>query len=229
MRRRKNAKGFTLVELIVTLAIMTIILTAITLMMKPVGDMSKAAMEYDSQRTVTNEANIYFCNSVKFAKYAQIYTNCKTLPSTAIADFKSLCGANDTDIKVIALINNFTGASSSNATGISNCEYNGSPTPSDYGRLFTSSSVSSGANKCSFYVAMGKWYYGPNKYSFNFSFDVSNGVMKVKTTAYKQSEQGVSSEMTSKFLNYNSVKMPAPKNGTGSNVGTNTFIIYTNK
>ena len=78
-----------------------------------------------------------------------------------------------------------------------------------------------------FFAAMGKWYYQNKKYQFNFAIDT--GIIKVDTIAYEKGIKGITSSMTSKFLNYKETKMPAPISGTGSNTGKNTYIVFTNK
>ena len=140
-----------------------------------------------------------------------------------ITDFKTFSGATSADIKVIAVINDFNGVSSSNTIGLEKNIYNGNATADDYGRIFRSSLVNS-SDIVTFYTAMGKWYYGNEKYQYNL--DYTDGIVTLTTITYDKGNSGLKASLTSKFLNYDSIKMPAAIAGAGTNSGSNYYIVY---
>jgi len=226
----KSLKGFTLIELIIVMAIFSIIMSAIMTMTKPVTNLANVAIDYDTQRTVSNEINTYVCQNLKYATHAQVYTECKDLPSNSISAFKLSSGADCADIKVIAIINNFSGANITTiAVDSAPNTYNG-VAKDDYGRVFMSDSVSE-PNNVTYYTAMGKWYYGNNKYQFDFTCDIDaitgawEGITTIKTTTFENGNPAVKASNSSKFLNYSSSVMSTTVDGNG----VNTYIVYTKK
>lgn len=225
----KKIKGFTLVELIIVMALTTIILCSIMAMSKPVNDLANIAITYDSERTVANEINNYVCQSIKYATYADIYIGYDNLPSIAISTFATSSGATNNQIKVIAIINDFNGVSISTILGdYAPNQYNGTTTNDDYGRIFMSKGIDSSYN-VKYYTAMGKWYYGNNKYQFLFDYDKDasgdfNGVVNIETTTFKKGNPALTAKESSKFLNFDSSKFYI-----NEDIESNTYIIYTNK
>jgi hypothetical protein len=76
---------------------------------------------------------------------------------------------------------------------------------------------------------MGKWYYGNNKYQFEFSCDEDatthnwEGVTTMITTTYEKDKAALKATNSARFLNYTSVTMSIITVGTG----VNTYIVYT--
>lgn len=240
----KKIKGFTLVELIIAVAISSIILLAIMMMSKPVNDLATVAITYDTQRTIANEINNYVCQSVKYATAVDIYVGYDELPSNAISDFKVNCnnatnnmGIDNSDIKVIAIINDFSGIKISTISGDSAPnKYNGVVTPTDYGRIFKSKEINEHTNEVTYYTAMGKWFYGNEKYQFEFGYGTEgdtgdpndfNGVINIKTYTYeKGNSEALSAKKTTRLLNFNS-NVYSNVFSLHKNSGANIYIVYT--
>ena len=247
---KKQLKGFTLVELIVVMAIMSIIMIIISSVTKPVLTIANRAKKYDTQRTIAEEITNYVCESVRYAQYAQVYTDMKILPSNAIKNFEKFrtdngfvvntsgnANATPPKIQVIAIVNDFNGIGNSGITkGIAVNSYNGAKTPNYYGRVFKK------VESKEFYTAMGKWYYDNTRYGYEVSY--KDGIFNINTSSYDKDKTrnnpnddkiGVSAKGTMKFLNYQKEddpykKMPPnPIKGSGSNAGKNTYIVYSLK
>lgn len=71
-KKLKSLKGFTLVELIVVMAIMVSLLTAILQLMEPVQEAYKDSTVYEQQRTVENGIISYIAESTRYAKAISI-------------------------------------------------------------------------------------------------------------------------------------------------------------
>ncbi len=69
----KKSKGFTLVELIIVMAILTILMAAIMQMFKPIRETYVDATLYESQRTAQNGIITYIGESVRYAVDMGIY------------------------------------------------------------------------------------------------------------------------------------------------------------
>ena len=225
----KNKKGFTLVELVIAMAISVIILAAIMTMSKPINNLANMTISYDSKRTVANEINNFVCQNIKYATYANIYTNYRDLPSDAISNFVTLSGAAVGDIRVIALINDFDTEHGGfdHAENLTRSSYNGPVTADDYGRIFKSEEVfDESFSKVKYYTAMGDWYYGNNKFQFEFSYDYIKGTVTIKTITYENGNPSLEATSTSKFLNFESSNFTIDDGGS---LIKNTYIIYTKK
>lgn len=79
----KKIKGFTLVELIIVMAILAILMTAIIQLFKPIRDTYVDATLYESQRTTQNGVVTYISESIRFATDLGLYSSTKSASSTA--------------------------------------------------------------------------------------------------------------------------------------------------
>lgn len=75
---KKMSKGFTLVELIIVMAIMTILMTGLMQLMKPIRSTYVDSTLYESQRNVENGIGQYITESVRYATDIGIYSSCNT-------------------------------------------------------------------------------------------------------------------------------------------------------
>lgn len=82
----KKLKGFTLVELIIVMAILAILMTAIMQMYKPIRETYVDATLYENQRTVQNGMTQYISESVRYATDLGMYTLDKKGSVTAAVD-----------------------------------------------------------------------------------------------------------------------------------------------
>lgn len=73
----KKIKGFTLVELIIVMAILTILMAAIMQMYKPIRETYVDATLYENQRSVQNGMIQYVSESVRYATNLGMYTSDK--------------------------------------------------------------------------------------------------------------------------------------------------------
>lgn len=72
--KRKFLKGFTLVEVIVVMAIMSVLMVAIMQMFKPIRETFVDSTAYESQRSVQSGMAKYITESVRFATDLGFYT-----------------------------------------------------------------------------------------------------------------------------------------------------------
>lgn len=72
MKKLKKLKGFTLIELIVVMAILVSLLTAILQLMDPVKEAYRDSTIYEQQRTVENGIISYIAESTRYAKAISI-------------------------------------------------------------------------------------------------------------------------------------------------------------
>lgn len=82
----KKIKGFTLIELIIVMAILTILMAAIMQMFKPIRSTYVDATLYESQRTAQNGMIQYISESVRYATDLGLYTKDKASTVTAAVD-----------------------------------------------------------------------------------------------------------------------------------------------
>lgn len=89
---KSKFKGFTLVELILVMAIMSILMLAIMNMFKPVREIYVDSTQYEAQRTAQNGVIQYITESVKFSTDMGIYNDSVSSASTAVDNFsKAFC------------------------------------------------------------------------------------------------------------------------------------------
>lgn len=89
---KSKLKGFTLVELIVVMALMSILMLAIMKMFQPIRDTYVDSTQYEAQRTVQNGVIQYITESVRFSTDMGIYNDGITSASNAADEFaKAYC------------------------------------------------------------------------------------------------------------------------------------------
>ncbi|MBD5141291.1 MAG: type II secretion system protein [Ruminococcus sp.] len=72
---KNKLKGFTLVELVVVMALMSILMLAIMKMFQPIREVYVDTTQYESQRTAQNGVIQYVTESIRFSSDMGIYTN----------------------------------------------------------------------------------------------------------------------------------------------------------
>lgn len=82
----KKLKGFTLIELIIVMAILTILMVAIMQMFKPIRSTYVDATLYENQRASQNGMIQYITESVRYATDLGLYTTDKASSVTAAVD-----------------------------------------------------------------------------------------------------------------------------------------------
>lgn len=83
---KSKLKGFTLVELIIVMALMSILMVAIMNMFKPIRDTYVDSTQYEAQRTAQNGVIQYITETVRFATDMGIYTSDKVGNVTTAVD-----------------------------------------------------------------------------------------------------------------------------------------------
>lgn len=91
-------KGFTLVELIIVMALVSLIMLGVMQLFKPVRDDYVNAVQYETQRSAQNGVVKYVTESVRFAADMGIYNNGISSASDAVNAFATAyCTANSID------------------------------------------------------------------------------------------------------------------------------------
>ena len=152
--KNKLLKGFTLIELIIVMAILSILMVGIMQMMKPIRETYVDSTYYESQRNTQSGIATYITESLRFATKMGIYNEQESGISNlsdAIAKFTAATGytaAADGDLNVIT-INNKTQYKYNNAVS--------------YGRILRSKDSTGTTSR----LALGEAYYGQYTYSIN--------------------------------------------------------------
>lgn len=153
----KKIKGFTLIELIIVMAILSILMVGIMQMMKPIRDTFVDSTYYESQRNTQNGIVTYLTESLRFATKMGIYNEQTGVTGVqdAINDFITSTGyvaTEDGDINII-VIDNKTQYKFNNGA--------------QYGRLLRSKTVNPSTGAVTYRVALGEAYYDKYTYSIN--------------------------------------------------------------
>lgn len=250
----KKLKGFTLIELIVVMAIMTILMAAIMNMMTPIRSTYVESTYYENERNTQSGISQYISESVRYATNLGIYTDDKTAPSgtspsyisgvqAAIAQFKAETGITDEKKINVITIDNKT------AYEYNNTKY--------YGRLVRTKPITSGSYNSNAAIAgtdqarlaLGAAYYGDNTYSISLTptttgikVQVSSLITDSLKSKTKQNDQDLSiSDVSGKTMvttetetvcyNLTAVANPGVFSttyaGTTTTAGKNTYIIFT--
>lgn len=83
---KKILKGFTLVELIIVMAILVVLMAGIMNMFKPIRETYIDATLYESQRTVQNGVIQYVTESVRFSTDIAVYSSSGSMPTTKVTN-----------------------------------------------------------------------------------------------------------------------------------------------
>lgn len=188
---KKNLRGFTLIELIVVMAIFTILMTAIMQMFKPVRETYVDSTLYESQRTTQNGIVTYISESVRYATDLGMYTKGKSASGTTASGTWNQT-VNSPDDAVKAFIKGFEAKHSIDADvdTYTYTDASGTPQTKTYEQYitanaevivinqedtFTFNSVSCKGRlqrkkaDGTFRVAMGEAYYGESSYTITLT------------------------------------------------------------
>lgn len=209
---KNKLKGFTLVELIIVMAIMSILMLAIMNMFKPIRSMYVDSTQYEAQRTAQNGVVQYITETVRYATDLGIYTSDKVSNiTTAVEKFadeyisqNSLTGDDATRAKEAI-------QRSAEVIIIDNNDYKYGKN-SWYGRIlrrkFISDSVSNvnypyktkkitndaeDVSKDECRMALGAAYYGENNYSIRLDItDKADGMLGVSVVSTRNGKRDIS-------------------------------------
>ncbi|MCX4255705.1 MAG: prepilin-type N-terminal cleavage/methylation domain-containing protein [Oscillospiraceae bacterium] len=236
----KKLKGFTLVELIIVMFILTILMTAILQMFKPIRETYLDSTFYENQRTTQNGIITYINESIRYAVDMGIYED--TSMTNAINSFKTAYIAKygtapvnqsliDDNVQVIVIDNSGSHTFNHNT--------------SLQGRVLRKKS--DGTTR----VAMGEAYYGENNYDIVLSdgkgatgsgsdpWKAENGIKITVSTWLKRSNEVVSVQgevlcrnlmssdhgVSNPGMFVSPTSASTPTHGTGKN---NVYIVYLN-
>ena len=98
---KKNQKGFTLVELLVVCAMISILFAAILSMIPSVGNLFRDTSTYQYERQVTENLMFGIEENIRYADDVIVITNCTDYPKNAAGsvkydDYSVLCFSNAT-------------------------------------------------------------------------------------------------------------------------------------
>ncbi|MGN1137313.1 MAG: type II secretion system protein [Oscillospiraceae bacterium] len=234
----KKAKGFTLIELIIVMAILSILMVGIMQMMKPIRNTFVDSTYYEAQRNTQNGIVTYLSESLRYATNLGIYNEQAGITNLndALNEFETLTEITDRSKYNVITINNKDPFTYNNET----C----------YGRIVRSKDVTAGTSR----LALGDAYYGKYTYSINVEVDPPGGtsiqglkitVSSLLPSSLKQAKNDGNAQNTTIASGYKCVStegeipcknLVAPINGksdatyAGTSTtasGSNTYIIFT--
>lgn len=251
----RKLKGFTLVELIIVMAILAILMAALMNMMKPIRATYVDSTYYEAERNTQSGIAQYITESVRYATNIGIYTDGKSVTGetpvssissvrNAIDHFKDKTGVTDESKINVITIDNKT------AYTFNNAKYYGriirTKGPGSTGSYTTDAAV--GNNKEA-RLALGAAYYGDNTYSINLTSTTTGIKVQVSSllsdslkSKTKQSDNDltitdvsgkkmVTTEAEAVCYNVTSVSAPGAFittfADTTTTAGKNTYIVFT--
>ena len=251
--KKKQLKGFTLIELIVVMAIIGIIMVAMMNLFKPIRTTFVDSTLYENQRTVENGMSQYIGESTRCSTRLGIYStlsSAKTVNGTSysITDEDSAIAAfcaqmnitptpADKNYKTIHVITIDMKNSTSNTHIYKNNYYNG--------LLYMYRWDATATPAFRSYVALGDAYYGKNNFStsivpdltssagvaLNIAVATTNTDGTVITTKDSTALKNISNTLTKldlKFFQQTPAAGPNPATYfSTTGVGSSTYIVYT--
>ncbi len=185
---KKILKGFTLIELIIVMAILAILMAAIMNMFKPVRETYVDATLYETQRTAQNGVVTYITESIRYATDLGMYTKDKVSNVTkAVEEFTKAYleanGVKTTDSDYTAKYNSTLTKmkeqaevliiDNDNTYAFSNVGYKGRilrrkfvKNASGVVQPLTNNAEDASTNECR--LALGEAYYGESSYTITF-------------------------------------------------------------
>lgn len=174
----KKIKGFTLIELIIVMAILSILMAGIMQMMKPIRSTFIDSTYFEMQRNTQNGMITYLSESLRYADNIGIYTSGSV--ANAINDFKTNVAPAtpalaDSQIHVIT-IDNKMDYTYNGTTGFRGRIVVNKPTATGYNAMWADNPSTASAR-----VALSEAYYGACSYSISVQPKAS-GALALGTT-----------------------------------------------
>lgn len=160
----KKIKGFTLLELIVVMAVMSILMVGIMQMMKPIRSTFVDSVYYEAQRNTQNGVITYLTETLRYASNIGIYTSGTV--GNAIDDFKANVVNNNFNYDEIYVItiDNQNDYAYNGTTGFRGRLIVNKPTVAGYSRNDADKPSTVSAR-----VALSEAYYGDCSYSISIT------------------------------------------------------------
>ncbi len=237
----KKLKGFTLLELIIVMALLTIIVAGCMAIMEPIRRVYVDSTFYEAQRTTHNGMTKYITENVRYATNVGIYNSAANDLDTAVADFETKIGViglktgtaeQQTKYKDYRQTLNVITIDNSTAYNYAGKDY--------YGRILRQKDINELSNG-STRLALGESYYGNYTYSIDL-VDTSASKLNVMVSSILPDPLNSTTFDTDEIEAQYHVNSEAEANlkniGIGgeyikdtdfatSNQGTDTYIIFT--
>lgn len=205
---KSKLKGFTLVELIVVMALMSILMLAIMKMFQPIRETYVDTTQYEAQRTAQNGVIKYITESVRFSTDLGIYNDVTTASDAVDAFATAYCTAYSIDSSKVAdvqeaikknaeviIIDNTTSHYRKNFTGrLLRRKVDGTNSsvgaPSFVLNDNNNYLVDTSSN---WRTALGESYYGENTYYITLDVsDSTNGMLTVNAVSTRNGKRDIS-------------------------------------
>lgn len=232
---KKLKKAFTLVELIIVLALFSLLMLAVGGLFKPIVELFNSAKDVFMVNSAVNGITEYLTGNMRFATSIDIYINYEDLPSGAIDDFMLRSGLDKTvnadreKVQVISIFNDTNHGDKWNTHYDATAADPGKTT--FIGRMWRSKGV--GSHSIAKYEALGFGYYGKQDYNISLKGRVSSEVTDSQNFFVsvvplnfedKTTQDGAASYNGTRYLNTSAV---VNKNPTAGTKDVNHYIIFT--
>lgn len=243
-KKLKSLKGFTLVELIVVMAIMVSLLTAILQLMEPVQEAYRDSTIYEQQRTVENGIISYIAESTRYAKAisiidegvgidtnndgsADIYPNNLNAAANYFINKNNLGVSNYKDIEVIVIDRSTKFQYKGKDVQGRLVRIRGLDTVPSWGATVTEADLAGTSwNTKACYIAMGSDYYGDMSFNIvlpnTWTDTLPVGALDGKADPVNQLQRGFDIEVSPK-----SAKKGIETKTNGSVTSMNYFVTPT--
>lgn len=203
---KSKLKGFTLVELIVVMALMSILMVAIMNMFKPIRDVYVDSTQYEAQRTAQNGVIQYVTESVRFATDMGVYNNVSNAQAAAKAFAEAYCDANgysktDTDnlkniykhVEIIVVDNKTTHYSKNFSGRLIRRKVDGTSTSIKEPVFSGANNIIAPSASNMWRTALGEAYYGENTYYITLDTSGSaDGMLTVNVVSTRNGKRDIS-------------------------------------
>lgn len=243
-KKLKSLKGFTLVELIVVMAILVSLLTAILQLMEPVQEAYRDSTIYEQQRTVENGIISYIAESTRYAKaisiidegvgidtnndgLADIYPNNLNAAANYFINKNNLGVSNYKDIEVIVIDRSTKFQYKGKDVQGRLVRIRGLDTVPSWGATVTEADLAGTSwNTKACYIAMGSDYYGDMSFNIvlpnTWTDTLPVGALDGKADPVNQLQRGFDIEVSPK-----SAKKGIETKTNGSVTSMNYFVTPT--
>lgn len=206
---KKTIKGFTLVELIVVMAIMSILMVGVMQLFKPIRTLYVDSTLYETQRTAQNGVIKYITECVRYSTDMGVYNNVTSADAAAKAFAEAYCdtygynkASTDNLNKIkkhvdILIIDNKTKHYSKDYTGrlVRRKVDDTSTTIADplYSSTNSNNNVIATSTTNKWRTALGEAYYGENTYYITLdTSDSASGMLSVSVVSTRNGKRDIS-------------------------------------
>lgn len=160
--KKKILKGFTLVELIIVMALMSVLMLMVGLIMKPISQVLSDSSRYTEERYIMDGMGSYIEESLRYADKVCIIYDTDARPITGLNDVADEMRVDEKKLQVLAIINSLPDASKRPASWADDFTNNSGVETT--GRIYKSAYVD-GDRKV--WLVGGEAFYGDGSYFVN--------------------------------------------------------------